>query len=200
VDSSRKSTLSDAKTFPGWTSLFDSRCGEHCLNCALEVSALRLDADGRRELVSMRWGLVPFFWKKRLMELPATFNTGEKGRNSRICSRRPTARRSSPSPAMGSLDRSGDEGRNSVLHDHCLGRIRVDDALSRSHAGVAAVEDFDAWFNGSLGADALRPAAESALRERPVSRSVNRTGVGDDDPTIRRSSRKWKLLRLGLKG
>jgi hypothetical protein len=24
-------------------------------------------------------------------------------------------------------------------------------------------EDFDAWLNGSLGADALRPAAESAL-------------------------------------
>ena len=45
-------------------------------------------------------------------------------------------------------------------------------------------EDFDAWLNGSLGADALRPAAESALREWPVSRRMNRTGVGDDDPTI----------------
>ena len=29
-------------------------------------------------------------------------------------------------------------------------------------------EDFDAWLSGSLGADALRPAAESALREWPV--------------------------------
>jgi putative SOS response-associated peptidase YedK len=28
----------------------------------------------RRELVSMRWGLPPFFWKKSLKELPATFN------------------------------------------------------------------------------------------------------------------------------
>jgi putative SOS response-associated peptidase YedK len=49
-------------------------------------------------------------------------------------------------------------------------------------------EDFDAWLNawlnGALGADALRPAAESALREWPVSRRVNQTGVGDDDPTI----------------
>jgi hypothetical protein len=33
-------------------------------------------------------------------------------------------------------------------------------------------------------ADALRPAAESALREWPVSRRVNRAGVGEDDPTI----------------
>jgi putative SOS response-associated peptidase YedK len=45
-------------------------------------------------------------------------------------------------------------------------------------------EDFDAWLSGSLGADALRPAAESALREWPVSRRVNRAGVGEDDPTI----------------
>jgi len=39
-------------------------------------------------------------------------------------------------------------------------------------------------LNGSLGADVLRPAAESALRKWPVARRVNRTGVGDDDPTI----------------
>jgi putative SOS response-associated peptidase YedK len=45
-------------------------------------------------------------------------------------------------------------------------------------------EDFDVWLNGSLGAAALRSAAESALREWPVCRRVNRTGVGDDDPTL----------------
>ena len=39
--------------------------------------------------------------------------------------------------------------------------------------------DFDAWLNGPLGADALRPAAESALREWPVSRRVNRAGAGE---------------------
>jgi putative SOS response-associated peptidase YedK len=32
--------------------------------------------------------------------------------------------------------------------------------------------------------DALRPAAESALREWPAARRVNGAGVGDDDPTI----------------
>ena len=30
--------------------------------------------DGRPGLVSMRWGLVPSWWKKGLRELPATFN------------------------------------------------------------------------------------------------------------------------------
>jgi len=38
------------------------------------VDVVRLDQDGRRELVAMRWGLVPFFWKKTLKEVPATFN------------------------------------------------------------------------------------------------------------------------------
>lgn len=38
------------------------------------VDVVRLDADGRRALVAMRWGLVPFFWKKSLKDVPATFN------------------------------------------------------------------------------------------------------------------------------
>jgi hypothetical protein len=37
-------------------------------------------------------------------------------------------------------------------------------------------------IDGSLGAEALWPAAECALREWTVSWRVNRTGVGDDDP------------------
>jgi putative SOS response-associated peptidase YedK len=44
--------------------------------------------------------------------------------------------------------------------------------------------DFDAWLDGSLGANALRPATESALRKWPAARRVNGAGVGDDDPTI----------------
>jgi putative SOS response-associated peptidase YedK len=31
-------------------------------------------AAGGAELVSMRWGLVPYWWKKPLKQLPATFN------------------------------------------------------------------------------------------------------------------------------
>ena len=41
---------------------------------------------------------------------------------------------------------------------------------------LLAAEDFDAWLNGTLGADALRPAAESALREWPVSKRMNKAG------------------------
>jgi putative SOS response-associated peptidase YedK len=38
------------------------------------VDVIRLDKDGKRELVPMRWGLIPGWWKKSLKEVPATFN------------------------------------------------------------------------------------------------------------------------------
>jgi putative SOS response-associated peptidase YedK len=39
---------------------------------------------------------------------------------------------------------------------------------------LLAAKDFDGWLNGTLGAEALKPAAESALREWPVSKRLNR--------------------------
>ncbi len=45
-------------------------------------------------------------------------------------------------------------------------------------------KDFDGWLDGSLGPEELKPAPEEALREWKVSPRLNRTGVGDDDPTI----------------
>jgi putative SOS response-associated peptidase YedK len=45
-------------------------------------------------------------------------------------------------------------------------------------------KDFDAWLRGTLGPDALKPAPESSLREWAISPRLNRTGVGDDAPTI----------------
>ena len=44
--------------------------------------------------------------------------------------------------------------------------------------------DFEPWLNGAAGAELLRPAAEDRLRMWPVSRRVNKTGSGDDDPTL----------------
>ncbi|RYC28907.1 SOS response-associated peptidase, partial [Lichenibacterium minor] len=45
-------------------------------------------------------------------------------------------------------------------------------------------DDFDGWLSGELGPEVLKPAAESALREWGVSKRVNRTGDGDEDPTL----------------
>ena len=134
------------------------------------VDVIRLDREGRRELVSMRWGLIPFFWKKSLKEEPATFNARAETVAEKPMFRESFRRRRCIIPAsgffewtheadgkqphlftaadgiadprlrrsLGSLDRPGDERRNSVLHRDRIGRVRMDDAVPRSHAGAAA--------------------------------------------------------------
>ena len=44
--------------------------------------------------------------------------------------------------------------------------------------------DFSSWLNGAAGAELLRPGADDRVRVRPVSRRVNKTGIGDDDLTL----------------
>lgn len=44
--------------------------------------------------------------------------------------------------------------------------------------------DFGTWLSGEAGPEVLQPAAESALREWIVDKRVDRTGEGEDDPTI----------------
>jgi putative SOS response-associated peptidase YedK len=87
------------------------------------VDVVKPAGRGATELVPMRWGLIPYWWKKPLKQLPAT----------------------------------------GVLLDKA---------------------DFEPWLNGAAGAELLRPAAEDRLRMWPVSRHVNKTGSGDDDPTL----------------
>jgi len=44
--------------------------------------------------------------------------------------------------------------------------------------------DSSPWLNDAVGAELLRPLADYRLRMWPVSRRVNKTGTGDDDPTL----------------
>jgi putative SOS response-associated peptidase YedK len=44
--------------------------------------------------------------------------------------------------------------------------------------------DFNAWLSGTGGTELLRSAADEKLRMWSVSRRVNKTGSGDDDPTL----------------
>ncbi|MGA7518365.1 MAG: SOS response-associated peptidase family protein, partial [Pseudolabrys sp.] len=42
--------------------------------CPTDTIDTVIDRGGRRELMTMRWGLVPSWWKKKAKEAPATFN------------------------------------------------------------------------------------------------------------------------------
>jgi putative SOS response-associated peptidase YedK len=49
---------------------------------------------------------------------------------------------------------------------------------------LLAPEHFYAWLDGSMGLDDLKLSGKETLRGWPVSKRVNRSGEGDDDPTI----------------
>jgi len=65
------------------------------------VDVVRLDREGRRELVAMRWGPVPMWWQKALKSVPATFNARAEGIETRPMFRDAYKRRRCIIPASG---------------------------------------------------------------------------------------------------
>ncbi len=179
------------------------------------IDVVRL-GEGGRELVAMRWGLVPFFWKKTLRELPATFNARAETVADKPMFREAFQRRRCIIPASGFYEWTGEKGDKTphaftaadgspVLafaglwerwRDPASGEEVLSCTIIVSGASawmnpyhdrmpvLLQPDHFDGWLDGSLGADVLRPASESALREHIVSRRVNRVGQGDDDPSL----------------
>ncbi len=179
------------------------------------VDVVRLDAEGRRELVSMRWGLVPYFWKRTLKEVPATFNARAEGIATKPMFRDPFRRRRCIIPASGFYEWTGGKGdkiphlftaadgspvlafaelwdrwRDPAGEEVLSCTIIVSGAsawMAPYHDRMLALlreSDVAEWLDGSLGGEALQPAAESTLREWIVSARVNKTGEGGGDPTI----------------
>jgi putative SOS response-associated peptidase YedK len=170
---------------------------------------------GGRELVSMRWGLIPSWWKKPLRELPSTFNARAETVAEKPMFRAAFKSRRCLVPASGFYEWTGkpgaktphyfsassgaplvfaglwDEWRDSDSGETIASATIIvgaaNDWMSRFHDRMPAIlapVDFDAWLGGEAPAALLRPAPEDALREWIVSARVNRSGAGDDDPTL----------------
>jgi len=179
------------------------------------VDVVRSAAGEAAELVSMRWGLVPYWWKKPLKQVPATFNGRAESVADTPMFRDAFKRHRCIVPASGYYEwitrpdgkqpyfiSAADGGVLSFagLWDRWKNRetgefvtsctIIVTDAnvLTRPvHDRMPVVldnADIGPWLNGAAGIELLRPAAEDRLRMWPVSRRVNKTGSGDDDPTL----------------
>ena len=179
------------------------------------VDVIRQMPDGR-ELVSMRWGLIPGWWKKSAREVPATFNARAESVADKPMFRDAFRKRRCIVPASGFIEWTGGKDAKQPhlftaadgspilalagLWDRWRDPADGEDILSftvivteasawmRTYHDrmpvLLAKEEFGAWLTGSLGTEALKPAADTALREWKVSRRLNRTGEGDDDPTI----------------
>ena len=182
----------------------------------MTVDVIRLDKDGKRELVPMRWGLIPAWWAKSLKEIPATFNARAESVADKPMFRDAFKGQRCIIPASGFYEWTGDKGNKQPhlftaadgspilafagLWDRWRDRAAGEDVLSCTiivcgankwmetyHDRMPVIldeKDFDGWLDGSLGADALKCASESALREWLVSKRINRAGEGDDDPTV----------------
>ena len=49
---------------------------------------------------------------------------------------------------------------------------------------VLVQSEIDRWLRGEMSAYELHPAPEAEFRRHRVSTRVNKTGQGDDDPTL----------------
>jgi putative SOS response-associated peptidase YedK len=116
--------------------------------------------DGQNELVPMRWGLIPSWWKMKAKETPATFNAraetvGEKPmfrsafQRNRCLIRRPATT----------------NGRIRLTANGCTIHDRMPVILEAA--------DFEAWLTGGAGSELLKPAANDLPQKWPVSRRVN---------------------------
>jgi putative SOS response-associated peptidase YedK len=180
------------------------------------IDVVRLNAEGRREMVSMRWGLIPAWWKKPLREVPAAHNArvetvAEKpmfreAYKKRRCivpvsgfyewtgppkDRQPhlfTAADGSPLFALAGLwDRWRDPATGEEILSCTLIVTAATEWMTPYHDRMPAVlaqAGIDRWLRGEMSAEELHPVPEARFRERKVSSRLNRTGAGDDDPTI----------------
>jgi putative SOS response-associated peptidase YedK len=163
----------------------------------------------------MRWALVPWWWKKPLKQLPASFNARAESVADKPMFRDAFKRHRCIIPASGYYEwlkrpdgrqpyfiSAADGGVLSFagLWDRwknpetgepmtsCTIIVTDANALTRPiHDRMPVVldkADIGRWLSGEAGTELLRPAPEDRLRMWPVSRRVNRTGTGDDDPTL----------------
>jgi putative SOS response-associated peptidase YedK len=171
--------------------------------------------DGTNRLMPMRWGLIPWWWKKTIKEVPATFNARAETVLDKPMFRDAFRRQRCIIPASGYYEwlkvpdgkqpyyfSAADGGVLSIAglwdrwSDPATGEpvISCTMVITDANAFVSPIHDrmpvllepggFATWLAGTGGIELLRPAADNTLRMWPVSRRVNRTGSGDDDPTL----------------
>ena len=179
-----------------------------------EVDAV-VDRGQGREVASMRWGLVPAWWKKGLKEVPATFNARAETVASKPMFRDAFRRRRCIVPASGFFEWTDAAGGKQPhffsaadggvlafagLWDRWTDPASGDELLSCTVIVSGAngwmapyhdrmpvllvAADVAGWLSGEAGPEVLRPAAEAALREWPVSKRINRPSAADDPALV----------------
>jgi putative SOS response-associated peptidase YedK len=167
------------------------------------------------ELVTMRWGLIPSWWKKTAKEAPSTFNARAETVAEKPMFRSAFKRNRCILPASGYYEwrtigkekqpyfiSAADGSVLSIagLWDEWKDRETGEQVTSCTMI-VTAANDFtraihdrmpvlleqaecDAWLSRTSGTEILQSAPNDALRMWPVSKVVNVSGRGDEDPRL----------------
>jgi len=178
------------------------------------IDVVRL-ADTDPELVPMRWGLIPGWWKKPAKEVPSTFNARAETVAQKPMFRSAFKRARCIVPASGYYEwRPAEGGKQPYFISAADGAVlsiaglwdqwkdpETGEAISSATLIVTAANNFtrrihdrmpvllerhdlDAWLTGKAGVELLRSAPNDFLRMWPVSKRVNASGRGDDDPSL----------------
>ena len=110
-----------------------------------EIDVVRLDQQDQRELVRMRWGLVPGWWSKPLKEVPATFNARAETVAQKPMFRNAFTQRRCIIPASGFYEWTGEKG-SKVPHLFTA----ADGSPVLAFAGL-----WDRWRDKATGEDVL---------------------------------------------
>ena len=111
----------------------------------MTVDVIRLDKDGKRELVPMRWGLIPAWWPKSLKEIPATFNARAESVADKPMFRDAFKGQRCIIPASGFYEWTGDKGNK---QPHLF--TAADGSPILAFAGL-----WDRWRDRAAGEDIL---------------------------------------------
>ena len=170
-------------------------------------------ADTGPELVPKRWGLIPGWWKKKAKEVPSTFNARAETVAEKPMFRSAFKRTRCIVPASGYYEwRAVNGSKQPYFISAANGTVlliaglwdewkdpETGEAISSATLIVTAANDFtrpihvpvllgqsdlDAWLTGKAGIELLRSAPNNLLRMWPVSKRVNASGRGDDDPSL----------------
>jgi putative SOS response-associated peptidase YedK len=159
-------------------------------------------------------GLIPYWWKKPLKQLPATFNARAESVADKPMFRDAFKRRRCIIPASGYYEWIQETGWQAAVLSGADGgvlniaglwdRWKNPDTSETTMSSTIIVTgangltrtihdrmpvlldeaDIESWLNGTGGTELLRAAADDRLCMWPVSRRVYKTGAGDDDPTL----------------
>lgn len=178
-------------------------------------------AEGWRELISARWGLVPMWWKKPLNGMPATFNARVETVDTSPMFRDAFKRRRCIVPASGFFEWTGEKGDKTPHYltaadgallafaglwerwtspegeqiVSCTMVVRdANEWTLKYHDRMPSMlppADFDKWLDGTAGKEVLRASLSSPAR-------VDRFAADQQDGSGRRRPNHHRAVQRGV--